>query len=207
MSTTQRPTGSTPRSCRGRSSRSTDASLSAAETTNRWRGTGSRGGSSSLSFRAPTTLGGGTHPGTTSRRWRSATALPRATSSWLRERSRASRREAFVVRAPGATISAAELVTWCKQNMAAYKYYQRQMTGMRFDGLNVLGHYGGGDVGWAAASPSARGPAASTVSEGDQRWPPCGWCSAARYAAGRSEEHTSELQSPVHLVCRLLLEK
>src|SRR5713226_1591351 len=27
----------------------------------------------------------------------------------------------------------------------------------------------------------------------------------ARY--GRSEEHTSELQSPVHLVCRLLLEK
>src|SRR5438876_2373173 len=26
-------------------------------------------------------------------------------------------------------------------------------------------------------------------------------------AAMRSEEHTSELQSPVHLVCRLLLEK
>src|SRR5690348_17504658 len=26
-------------------------------------------------------------------------------------------------------------------------------------------------------------------------------------ALGRSEEHTSELQSPVHLVCRLLLEK
>src|SRR5690348_17842351 len=26
-------------------------------------------------------------------------------------------------------------------------------------------------------------------------------------ASGRSEEHTSELQSPVHLVCRLLLEK
>src|SRR5690348_17452362 len=28
-----------------------------------------------------------------------------------------------------------------------------------------------------------------------------------RAALGRSEEHTSELQSPVHLVCRLLLEK
>src|SRR5579863_4739683 len=28
-----------------------------------------------------------------------------------------------------------------------------------------------------------------------------------RVHAGRSEEHTSELQSPVHLVCRLLLEK
>src|SRR5437879_8495560 len=26
-------------------------------------------------------------------------------------------------------------------------------------------------------------------------------------AAGRSEEHTSELQSPMYLVCRLLLEK
>src|SRR6266581_8713791 len=27
------------------------------------------------------------------------------------------------------------------------------------------------------------------------------------FTEGRSEEHTSELQSPVHLVCRLLLEK
>src|SRR5690348_17452286 len=30
---------------------------------------------------------------------------------------------------------------------------------------------------------------------------------AASLNACRSEEHTSELQSPVHLVCRLLLEK
>src|SRR4051794_41709912 len=30
---------------------------------------------------------------------------------------------------------------------------------------------------------------------------------AAGLAVARSEEHTSELQSPVHLVCRLLLEK
>src|SRR5690348_17677687 len=28
-----------------------------------------------------------------------------------------------------------------------------------------------------------------------------------KWTLGRSEEHTSELQSPVHLVCRLLLEK
>src|SRR5690348_17533908 len=28
-----------------------------------------------------------------------------------------------------------------------------------------------------------------------------------KYSQSRSEEHTSELQSPVHLVCRLLLEK
>src|SRR5690348_3131408 len=31
--------------------------------------------------------------------------------------------------------------------------------------------------------------------------------SALRTGIQRSEEHTSELQSPVHLVCRLLLEK
>src|SRR4051794_41758947 len=30
---------------------------------------------------------------------------------------------------------------------------------------------------------------------------------SARGESSRSEEHTSELQSPVHLVCRLLLEK
>src|SRR6266581_6905795 len=37
---------------------------------------------------------------------------------------------------------------------------------------------------------------------------PCPWvCSRPGAKARRSEEHTSELQSPVHLVCRLLLEK
>ncbi len=30
--------------------------------------------------------------------------------------------KAFVVRAPGATVTEAELITWCKQTMAAYKY-------------------------------------------------------------------------------------
>src|SRR5690348_18202329 len=34
------------------------------------------------------------------------------------------------------------------------------------------------------------------------------WVQGAHHCrSGRSEEHTSELQSPVHLVCRLLLEK
>src|SRR5256885_10152359 len=33
------------------------------------------------------------------------------------------------------------------------------------------------------------------------------WVDAARAATERSEEHTSELQSPCNLVCRLLLEK
>src|SRR4051794_41428538 len=34
-----------------------------------------------------------------------------------------------------------------------------------------------------------------------------GQCDHAALLDVRSEEHTSELQSPVHLVCRLLLEK
>src|SRR5258708_27786697 len=34
-----------------------------------------------------------------------------------------------------------------------------------------------------------------------------GWVLRGRAAVTRSEEHTSELQSPDHLVCRLLLEK
>src|SRR2546426_6101856 len=42
---------------------------------------------------------------------------------------------------------------------------------------------------------------------GPRRWPP-GACRARSGATtARSEEHTSELQSPCNLVCRLLLEK
>src|SRR5690242_21464454 len=36
---------------------------------------------------------------------------------------------------------------------------------------------------------------------------PAGWCGAEYIGSRRSEEHTSELQSHVNLVCRLLLEK
>src|SRR5690348_18066885 len=46
--------------------------------------------------------------------------------------------------------------------------------------------------------PSERGPATSKT------W---GIGSASGQTPGRSEEHTSELQSPVHVVCRLLLVK
>src|SRR4051794_41198876 len=70
-----------------------------------------------------------------------------------------------------------------------------------------------------ASATSARGAseAASTNSSGLCALPPRGprpstvsgivdakWLASL---APRSEEHTSELQSPVHLVCRLLLEK
>src|SRR5256885_15285443 len=37
-------------------------------------------------------------------------------------------------------------------------------------------------------------------------WPTC-WRRRGSTACSRSEEHTSELQSPCNLVCRLLLEK
>src|SRR5438876_6488901 len=41
------------------------------------------------------------------------------------------------------------------------------------------------------------------------RWPRAFWSPLSQQVreSSRSEEHTSELQSPVHLVCRLLLEK
>src|SRR5207244_13523529 len=38
-------------------------------------------------------------------------------------------------------------------------------------------------------------------------WRRCGPARVRRGTGSRSEEHTSELQSPDHLVCRLLLEK
>src|SRR2546422_11338263 len=43
------------------------------------------------------------------------------------------------------------------------------------------------------------------------RWPAAPWCRRPELrpwsSSRRSEEHTSELQSRLHLVCRLLLEK
>src|SRR2546422_6618572 len=49
---------------------------------------------------------------------------------------------------------------------------------------------------------SRRGRDCSTRRSG-----PVGIQGGARQTRGRSEEHTSELQSRLHLVCRLLLEK
>src|SRR5258708_21517499 len=62
-------------------------------------------------------------------------------------------------------------------------------------GTNHLGHYAltGRLLPALLAAPSALVVTVSAV--------------AARSKSIRSEEHTSELQSPDHLVCRLLLEK
>src|SRR5690348_17737695 len=54
---------------------------------------------------------------------------------------------------------------------------------------------------WRCAG-QARRPWVSSPGRPARRGPRC-----SPAAPTRSEEHTSELQSPVHLVCRLLLEK
>src|SRR5256885_6884855 len=56
------------------------------------------------------------------------------------------------------------------------------------------------DVAW-----EARDGAACAAGSAVRGWV-CAWISLA-CTCGRSEEHTSELQSPCNLVCRLLLEK
>src|SRR5258708_30009721 len=59
----------------------------------------------------------------------------------------------------------------------------------------VLGHKAGGRHGFRITDPAERGIHAAAGLE------------LRRGGIVRSEEHTSELQSPDHLVCRLLLEK
>src|SRR5205809_7133108 len=60
----------------------------------------------------------------------------------------------------------------------------------------------------AAASSRARLVAASTAAmRASRKWCASSAPSPASVVPPRSEEHTSELQSRLHLVCRLLLEK
>src|SRR5438876_4417612 len=65
-----------------------------------------------------------------------------------------------------------------------------------------------------ATDRAVSGPSAETGASGSARRAPTPGPDAERRKVGRvvvgvarSEEHTSELQSPVHLVCRLLLVK
>src|SRR5437870_10430722 len=59
----------------------------------------------------------------------------------------------------------------------------------------------------AAPSPQPPRPCVNCRSPIDIQMKYCGRCGAIRLTLARSEEHTSELQSRGHLVCRLLLEK
>src|SRR2546422_3191984 len=69
---------------------------------------------------------------------------------------------------------------------------------------------GGGNDGCAVGGRSAH---VARVAGGDGDGEECGACECSVHIAPgrsellRSEEHTSELQSRLHLVCRLLLEK
>src|SRR5256885_3184827 len=62
---------------------------------------------------------------------------------------------------------------------------------------------------WNGPSTAPASPPASTASSvfTCSARLPCCWAFAMHMACRRSEEHTSELQSPCNLVCRLLLEK
>src|SRR5690625_7109621 len=74
---------------------------------------------------------------------------------------------------------------------------------------------------WPSTPPSGC-PCSTPPREGEPCWPSCwarplrkkaccwqpwGWVPSTECCCLRSEEHTSELQSRGHLVCRLLLEK
>src|SRR2546429_4302640 len=59
----------------------------------------------------------------------------------------------------------------------------------------------------ASSSPRRTPTHASCASTPPAPAPCPAWPPMRAWACGRSEEHTSELQSRLHLVCRLLLEK
>src|SRR5438876_9039211 len=63
---------------------------------------------------------------------------------------------------------------------------------------------------WLRKSRIARSPHSPSVKSAASGLVACSFAASVfllRALKTRSEEHTSELQSPVHLVCRLLLEK
>src|SRR5690348_17941746 len=63
------------------------------------------------------------------------------------------------------------------------------------------------DLRFAGGAAASRRSSSSTASATSSACSAVGTACRRRPRGRRSEEHTSELQSPVHLVCRLLLEK
>src|SRR5258708_23746534 len=114
---------------------------------------------------------------------------------------------------PGAVLRAAAPVATCPDGTKRQHHTRGTLPrqGQRRRDAACGKNRGAADQGWSDASPSqgrpsSRGPlrpAASTK-------PTVGRKETQRKTQQklrRSEEHTSELQSPDHLVCRLLLEK
>src|SRR2546429_1692299 len=66
-------------------------------------------------------------------------------------------------------------------------------------------------AGWRPGTSGSGAPTSFLTSRSTIRapspWPSAGRTRSGRSCRRRSEEHTSELQSRLHLVCRLLLEK
>src|SRR5437879_8883005 len=81
----------------------------------------------------------------------------------------------------------------------------------RLDGLDQANLGFGGGLGESdrVRSELGRDCEPEGADRRDVRFEKLGWISRHRVRDGdqRSEEHTSELQSPMYLVCRLLLEK
>src|SRR5437762_5748050 len=70
--------------------------------------------------------------------------------------------------------------------------------GHQWNGANAISH--ADEVAYSAY-------VASLIRGNPRRFDPFTHRGAQNEASARSEEHTSELQSPMYLVCRLLLEK
>src|SRR5574337_164951 len=73
--------------------------------------------------------------------------------------------------------------------------------------FNLYAEYIMRNAGWKKHKLESRFPGEISITSDMQMTPPL-WKKVKRNSkASRSEEHTSELQSPLNIVCRLLLEK
>src|SRR5256885_8304784 len=87
------------------------------------------------------------------------------------------------------------------ESEAGSRYRIVRATKNRFGAVNELGFFAMS----ASGLKEVRNPAAFFLSRAAQ--PAAGSIVTVTREGGRSEEHTSELQSPCNLVCRLLLDK
>src|SRR5690625_1011504 len=86
---------------------------------------------------------------------------------------------------------------------AEYLWHEADLAAYTINRYNFPSH-GGWGVGTFASDNHTDNQATSGYAT---RWVPGEWRVPSSGGAWRSEEHTSELQSRGHLVCRLLLEK
>src|SRR5207244_8643610 len=94
----------------------------------------------------------------------------------------------------------------CSCNAACPCWFDSKPTRATCGGNQVLfiqkGNYGNVKLDGLAVANYAQSPENQTMMDSFGKWN-----FSTNYIDEKSEEHTSELQSPDHLVCRLLLEK